>query len=160
MVANDSIVHQVDLPMLIEVGVRVFVHPFPASCPTSVGDAAGRNPSLRHDLVDNFGNASSLFCAMFSVFDQPTSVNSVGSVSIDSCAVITSVFEELNALAEEFLKAVAMVFGVHLGLLLFGDGALHNHADYSAAFHLLLLRERGEAEESSSGEKFFYHPNN
>ena len=94
---------------------------------------------------------------MFSVFDEPAAVNSVGSESIDACAVITSVFEELNALAEELFKAEAIVLRVHLSLLFFGDRVLHNHADYSAAFHLLLLRERGEAEKSSSGEKFFYH---
>lgn len=122
-----------------------------------MGNAAGRNSCFQHNFVDNLGDASCLLGPMLCVFDKPAAVNCIGSQSIDSCTIITPIFEKFNPLTEKLFKAEPIVFLVHLGLLLFCDGVLHNHTDYSAAFHLLLPRERVETEDSCSGEKLFYH---
>lgn len=99
MIGDDSIVDEKDFAFLIEMRMRVAIDSFTTGGPTGVGDSTCCNSSLGHDLINHFIYAACLLQTVLGVFDESAFVSFLAGERKDSGTVVSSVFEELNALA-------------------------------------------------------------
>ena len=102
MVGDDAIVDDVKPVGLIEVGMGVVRDFSSAGGPSSMGYSGCGDSSLHEDLLNNSINAVDVAISLVSILDK-LSLGHTGAESEDSCAIVPSVFQEIDSIAQKVL---------------------------------------------------------
>ena len=102
MIGDDSIVNDVKPVGLVEVWMGVMGDFSSAGGPSGMSYSSGGDPSLNEDLLNNSINAVDVALPFVSILDK-LSLGHAGAESKDSCAIVSSVFQEINSIAQKVL---------------------------------------------------------
>ena len=135
MIGDDAIVDDVKPVGLIEVRMGVMWDLSSAGGPSGMGYSGGGDSSLHEDLLNNSINAVDVAIPLVSILDK-LSLGHAGPESEDSCAIVPSVFQEIDSIAQKVLDGDPRL-RIFLGFL-FWDGSLRNNTDDTTALRIFL----------------------